>query len=59
MYDFDGGSLDFRYTVNKQKLSVEYSTNGGKKWTSCIKEKSYYGFYTKGYVGVSSGNPHL
>jgi|APSaa5957512535_1039671.scaffolds.fasta_scaffold183236_1 hypothetical protein len=59
MYDFDGGQIDFRYKVIKQKLFVEYSLDSGKKYQSCIDGKSYYGFYTKGYVGVSAGNPHL
>ena len=59
LYDFDGGSIDFKYRVNKQKLTVEYSLDNGKKYQSCIDGKSYYGFYQKGYVGISAGNPYL
>jgi regulation of enolase protein 1 (concanavalin A-like superfamily) len=59
LYDFDGGSIDFKYRVNKQKLTVEYSLDNGKKYQPCITEKSYYGFYAKGYVGISAGNPYL
>jgi len=32
LYDFDGGSIDFKYRVNKQKLTVEYSLDNGKKY---------------------------
>jgi hypothetical protein len=32
LYDFDGGSIDFKYRVHKQKLTVEYSLDNGKKY---------------------------
>lgn len=60
MYDFDGGQIDFKYRVQNKKLALEYSTSGPTgKYTTCIEGKAYMAFYSKGYVGISAGNPHL
>ena len=57
MNDFDGGALDVRYRVINWALQVEYSTDNGANWVTCIKNKTYVGFQSFGYVGISTGNP--
>jgi hypothetical protein len=60
MYDYDGGQIDFKYRVSNKKLNLQYSTSGPNgKYTTCIEGKSYMAYYSKGYVGISAGNPHL
>lgn len=57
MNDFDGGSLDIKYRVIDWALQVEYSTDNGRNWETCIANKSYVGYQQFGYVGISTGNP--
>jgi hypothetical protein len=57
LYDYYGGAIEIKYTVKNAKLDLEYSTDGGSKWTSCITGKAYAGLKVKGYTGVSSANP--
>ena len=55
--DFFGGAIDMKYRVDRSFLSIEYSLDHGRSWTSCISQKSYVGFHQNGYIGLSSGNP--
>jgi hypothetical protein len=54
--DFDGGQIDLKYRVDKTALFLDYSYDG-TSFNPCINGKRYAGFATKGYVGISSGNP--
>jgi hypothetical protein len=57
MNDYQGGSLQIKYRVVDGALQIDYSTNDGSSFTSCILNKKYAGFKTIGYIGISSGNP--
>ena len=46
-----------KYKVIDGALQVDYSTNDGQSFTSCILNKRYAGFKSIGYIGISSGNP--
>ena len=59
MPDFDGGSLDVKYTVENHDLSLSYSIDGGVSWSSCIQKKAYVSFKLSGFFGVSAGNPEI
>lgn len=59
MNDFTGGSIDVKYRVDKSKLYLDYSIDGGKQWVECLSGKTYIGFHVNGYIGISSGNPYF
>jgi len=40
-------------------LTIEYALHGETTFKSCIVGKSYVGFATSGYIGISSGNPAM
>jgi hypothetical protein len=57
MNDFEGGILQVKFKVLEGKLSLDYSTDEGKNFNTCILSKGYAGLKQIGYVGVTSGNP--
>ena len=57
MYDFDGGQIDLKYTVENQGITLDYALHGDGKYKNCISNKRYLGFKQAGYIGITSGNP--
>ena len=55
--EFDGGQLNIVYRVDRTQLFVDYSFGDDQPYKSCISGKRYVGFQTKGYIGVTAGNP--
>ena len=47
--------MKFRNTEGK--LSIDYSTDDGLQFKTCILSKGYAGLKQTGYIGITSGNP--
>ena len=57
MKDFDGGNIQIKFRSTDGKLSIDYSTDDGYQFKTCILSKSYAGLKQAGYIGITSGNP--
>jgi hypothetical protein len=43
MNDFEGGHIEVKFKVFDGKLSLDYSTDEGKNFNTCILSKGYAG----------------